>query len=117
MEGMLAEFAVENAARRLKPGGYAEVNIPVPPNGGAVSLPASSLITSPKGTMVAVVGGDGKVALRPITIGRDEGATVQVLAGLSAQARVIRTPTEALAPGGRVRIVPPRRNGGGNAAS
>ena len=114
---VLAEFAVDNRARRLRSGGYAEVAIPVLPGAGAVSLPGSALITSPKGTMVAVVDGNGKVAMRPVTIGRDEGATVHVVAGLPPQARVIRTPPEALAPGDRVRIVSPRRNGGDNAAS
>lgn len=114
---VLAEFAVDNRARRLRSGGYAEVAIPVLPGAGAVALPASALITSPKGTMVAVVDGNGKVAMRPVTIGRDEGATVHVVAGLAPQARVVLAPPEALAPGDRVRVVSPGRNGADNAAS
>lgn len=113
---VLAEFAVDNRARRLRSGGYAEVAISVLPGAGTVSLPASALITSPKGTMVAIVDGNGKVAMRPVTIGRDEGATVHVVAGLPPQAQVVRTPPEALAPGDLVRVVSPRRSGADNAA-
>ena len=114
---VLAEFAVDNTAQRLKPGGYAEVAIPVPPDTNAVMLPASALIVTPKGTMVGLVDGDGQVTLRPVTIGRDEGATVQIVSGLTPQARVIRTPPEALAQGDKVRIVSARKDGGTDAAS
>lgn len=114
---MLAEFVVANGASRLKPGGYAEVVIPVLPDGGAVTVPASALITSPEGTKVAVVDDDGRVALRAVTIGRDEGSTVQVVAGLPARARVIRTPPETISAGDRVRIVSPGREGGNIAAN
>src|SRR3546814_12166132 len=61
--------------------------------------------------MDAVADENGKVALVPVTIGRDEGATVQIVACLAPQARVIRTPPQAPAPGDRMRIVPPRRQG------
>lgn len=114
---VLAEFAVDNAAQRLKPGGYAEVAIPVPPGTNAVTLPSSALIVTPNGTMVGLVDSEGEVALQPVTIGRDEGATVQIVSGLMPQARVIRTPPEALAQGDKVRIISAREGGGSDAAS
>ena len=111
---VLAEFEVNNAGQRLKPGGYAEVAIPMAA-GTAVTLPASALIVTPKGTMVGLVDREGRVTMRPVMIGRDDGASVQIASGLTPQARVISTPPEALAQGDRVRIVRNRGKGTANA--
>ncbi|MBS86389.1 MULTISPECIES: efflux RND transporter periplasmic adaptor subunit [unclassified Sphingobium] len=111
---VLAEFEVNNAGQRLKPGGYAEVAIPMAA-GTAVTLPASALIVTPKGTMVGLVDREGRVTMRPVMIGRDDGASVQIASGLTPQARVIATPPEALAQGDRVRIVRNRGKGTANA--
>ena len=111
---VLAEFEVNNTGQRLKPGGYAEVAIPMAA-GTAVTLPASALIVTPKGTMVGLVDREGRVTLRPVMIGRDDGASVQIASGLPPQARVIATPPEALAQGDRVRIVRNRGKGTANA--
>lgn len=111
---VLAEFEVNNAGQRLKPGGYAEVAIPMAA-GTAVTLPASALIVTPKGTMVGLVDRDARVTMRPVMIGRDDGASVQIASGLTPQARVIATPPEALAQGDRVRIVRNRGKGTANA--
>ncbi|PBN41631.1 efflux RND transporter periplasmic adaptor subunit [Sphingobium sp. D43FB] len=111
---ILAEFEVNNTGQRLKPGGYAEVAIPMAA-GTAVTLPASALIVTPKGTMVGLVDREGRVTMRPVMIGRDDGASVQIASGLTPQARVIATPPEALAQGDRVRIVRNRGKGTANA--
>lgn len=111
---VLAEFEVNNTGQRLKPGGYAEVAIPMAA-GTAVTLPASALIVTPKGTMVGLVDREGRVTMRPVMIGRDDGASVQIASGLTPQARVIATPPEALAQGDRVRIVRNRVKGTANA--
>ena len=111
---VLAEFEVNNAGQRLKPGGYAEVAIPMAA-GTAVTLPASALIVTPKGTMVGLVDREGRVTMRPVMIGRDDGASVQIASGLTPQARVIAAPPEALAQGDRVRIVRNRGKGTANA--
>lgn len=107
---VLTEFEVNNAGKRLKPGGYAEVAITMAA-GTAVTLPASALIVTPKGTMVGLVDNEGRVTMRSVMIGRDDGPSVQIASGLPPQARVIATPPEALAQGDRVRIVRNRGNG------
>ncbi len=111
---VLAEFEVNNAGQRLKPGGYAEVAIPMAA-GTAVTLPASALIVTPKGTMVGLVDREGRVTMRLVMIGRDDGASVQIASGLTPHARVIAAPPEALAQGDRVRIVRNRGKGTANA--
>ncbi|OYW82640.1 MAG: efflux transporter periplasmic adaptor subunit [Sphingobium sp. 32-64-5] len=102
---VLTEFQVSNPGRRLKPGGYAEVTIPTVANTNALRLPASSLILGPNGSMVAIVDAAGRVAMRKVTVGRDEGRTIEILTGLKPSDRVIQTPPDALAAGDKVRVV------------
>jgi hypothetical protein len=59
-----------------------------------------------EGLRVGVVRGD-KVALVPITIGRDDGRTVEVVEGLSPADRVVQIPPDSLVDGETVRVVEP----------
>jgi len=56
---------------------------------------------------VAVVGSDGKVQLRPITIGRDYGATLEVLGGISPADQIVINPADSLEDGQPVNVAPP----------
>ncbi len=104
---MLVELQAANADRALKPGAYAQVKFPVGSGvGTGVRLPSSALVIGAKGTQVAVVGSDGKARLKTITIGRDDGDSVAISAGLSASDRVIDSPPDSLQTGDPVRIAP-----------
>ena len=61
---------------------------------------------------MAVVGADGKVQMRPISIGRDYGATLEILGGLSVHDQVIVNPSDSLENGQQVRVVTPDQGGG-----
>lgn len=106
---MLAEFVIPNGGRRLSPGSYAQVSIPIAALPNAVTVPASSIIATPRGSMVALADTEGRVRMQPVQIGRDDGQTVQIVSGLTPQARLIGSPPEAIANGDRVRIVGARR--------
>lgn len=56
------------------------------------------------GMEVAVVGTDSKAHLRPITIQRDLGVTVEVSSGLGPKDRVIDNPPDSLTEGETVKI-------------
>ena len=71
-----------------------------------VRLPATALMPANRGTQVAILGGDGKVALKAIQLGRDFGDTVEVTAGLSPQDRVIDSPPETMQSGDTVQVGP-----------
>lgn len=102
---VLVELQAENPDRALKPGAFAQVNFDVAKGGGnGLSLPGSAILYGNDGPTVAVVGRDGRVAVRPITIGRDEGAKVVVSSGISASDRVIDTPPDAIQSGDRVHV-------------
>ncbi len=120
---LLVELAVDNAAGALQPGDYAQVTFDLPASDGAndVRIPDSAVLFRPSGTEVGVIGPDGKhVALRLITIGVDNGATVEVVSGLKAGDRVIDNPSDSLADGDKVRVTATETlsaTGAANAAS
>ncbi|WP_419815424.1 efflux RND transporter periplasmic adaptor subunit [Glacieibacterium sp.] len=100
---VLVELQADNRDGALKPGAYAQVRFPAVATAGTVHLPASALIYRQDGPTVAIVGNDGRVTLKPITIGRDEGPTVEVIAGLTGSERIVDTPPDALENGDRVK--------------
>ena len=57
-----------------------------------------------EGPRVAVVGKNGKVQLRPITIGRDYGATLEILGDLSTDEQVVINPADSLEDGQQVNV-------------
>lgn len=102
---VLVEVQAANGDRALKPGSYAQASFPLKGAGNAVTLPPSTLIIGPNGTQVAVLGRDGKAQLRTITLGRDEGKVVEVIAGLAPGDRVIDNPPDSLQTGDRVKVI------------
>ena len=51
-----------------------------------------------------MVGADGKVELRRVTLGRDFGPTVEIISGVSPSDRIIVNPSDSLVSGAVVRI-------------
>jgi len=98
------EMHAENPDGLLQPGTFAEVHWNGPINPDLVHIPASALLFRQHGLEVALVGPDGKIALRHITLGRNLDAEVEVLQGLSPSDRVVDSPPDALASGDLVRI-------------
>jgi len=101
---LLAEAQIDNADGALKPGDYVQAAFDLPKQAGTLRLPASALMFRHQGMAAAVVGPDGKVILKPVTIGQDDGATVQIAAGLAPGDRVIDNPPDSLVAGEDVRI-------------
>ncbi len=106
---LLTEVDVPNKQRHLLPGSFGEVHFSVDSNANKLVVPINALMFRAQGAQVAVVGADGKVQLRPITIGRDYGATLEILDGLSAQEQVIANPSDSLESGQPVRVVTPEQ--------
>src|SRR5579864_8637964 len=81
---LLTEVDVPNPSGTLLPGAYAEVHFDVKVTGQRLSLPINALLFRPDGTMAAVVGPDGRINLKKLTIGRDFGNSLEVLQGIDA---------------------------------
>jgi RND family efflux transporter MFP subunit len=108
------EVDVDNAQNRIRTGAYAFVHLKIPhsPHSSAQSLtiPANTLLFRSEGLRVGVVR-NGRAELVPITIGRDFGATVEVVAGLQPTDQVIVSPSDSLASGNRVQVSAPETGG------
>ena len=100
------ELDVDSQGGQILPGAYAEVHLDIGGAQAGLDLPASTLMFPAGGTSVALVDGNGKLAIRRITLGRDFGSHVEVLDGLSGNERVVVNPGDGLVPGTAVRVAP-----------
>jgi len=101
---LLVELEADNKTGELLPGGYTEVHFALPLAERGVRISANALLFRAEGLRAASVSPDGHVDLRAITMGRDFGANVEILAGLSAGDTVILNPPASLASGTIVKI-------------
>jgi multidrug efflux pump subunit AcrA (membrane-fusion protein) len=104
---LLAELEVDNSRGEILSGSYGQVNFTESKLDPALILPSNTLLFRSEGLQVGVVGQDGKVALRNVTLGRDFGPTVEIIAGVSPTDRVILNPSDSLVSGTTVRVPDP----------
>jgi hypothetical protein len=105
---LLVEIDVNNRDGKLLPGALAQVHFKTPRIAPTFVLPVSALIFRREGLRVSTVvnGSNGPVAhIIPVTIGQDDGATVQIVAGVTAQDRVIQNPPDSIIEGEKVTVV------------
>lgn len=100
------EVDVNNPTGQLLPGAYVQVHLKLPYRTKAVTIPSNTLLFRSEGLRVGVVR-NNTAQLVPITIGRDYGATVEVIAGLTVADEVIANPSDSLISGVPVRIATP----------
>jgi RND family efflux transporter MFP subunit len=96
---LLVEVDVDNRSGTLMPGSLAQVHFKTPSAGQAYIVPASALIFRREGLQLSIVTSSsaGTVArLIPVTIGEDDGATVQIVSGLNPNDKVIQDPPDSL---------------------
>jgi RND family efflux transporter MFP subunit len=108
------EVDVDNPQGRIKTGAYAFVHLKNPRSPHtfiqSLTIPANTLLFRSEGLRVGVVR-NGYAELVPITIGRDFGATVEVVAGLQPTDQVIVNPSDSLTSGNRVQVSAPQTGG------
>jgi RND family efflux transporter MFP subunit len=104
---LLAEVDVENRSGELLPGSYTQVHLNVSRAAPALIVPVSALILEPDGLHIATVDDNHHAHILRVTPGRDFGATVEILSGLSEGQPVISNPPDSLTEGEEVRVVQP----------
>ena len=97
------EVDVTNTNSKLLPGAYVFVHFKLPQARQMVSVPANALLFRAEGLRVGVVR-SGRVHLQPVTIGKDNGSTLEIATGLTANDEVILNPADSLAEDQQVRI-------------
>lgn len=88
---LLAEIDVQNADGALSAGLYGIVHLQQKRDRPVVSVPSEAIIFDKDGLSAAVFA-DGKVAIRHLDVQADDGAQVEVRAGLSPGDKVILNP-------------------------
>jgi len=104
---LLTELDVDNTSGELLAGSYAQVRFAQAQGEAALTVPGNALLFRAEGPQVGVVRQDDTVELRSVTLGRDFGQEVEILAGLSPKDRVILNPSDSLMGGTTVRIAAP----------
>jgi RND family efflux transporter MFP subunit len=82
------EVDIPNAAGHWVPGMYVTANFDLPPR-GLVQVPAAALLFRASGAEVASVNDQGRVAMRAVTIARDDGNVVELSSGVKPGERLI----------------------------
>ncbi|MGZ3274496.1 MAG: efflux RND transporter periplasmic adaptor subunit [Caulobacteraceae bacterium] len=103
---LLVQLQIDNREHKLKAGGYAQATLALASAKQVARIPASALISDQHGVHVAMIGPDGKVVFRPVTVARDLGQTIDIASGLAPGEKVIDSPPDDLDAGDVVRAAP-----------
>jgi RND family efflux transporter MFP subunit len=102
---LLTEIHIPNGKHELRPGMFASVKFSLARTSSAVIAPASVMAFRADGPHIAIVSAEGRVHFANVVPGRDYGATMEIVSGVSAGERAVLNPTDDLAEGAHVRVV------------
>jgi len=104
---LYTEVDVPNKEGKLLPGSFGQVHFATGYSVPRITIPVNAMLFRAQGPQVAVVDKDSKVHLRPISIGRDFGATLEILGGLEVSDQIIINPSDSLEEGQKVHVAKP----------
>jgi len=102
---MLFEARVPNPDGRLYPGTYGQLQVGLTSRKAVLVIQTSSMLSQGEGTRV-VVAKDGLAHWKKVVVGRDFGAEIEVLSGLSKDDWVADSPPAQISEGGKIKAVP-----------
>jgi RND family efflux transporter MFP subunit len=102
---LLTEVDIPNPSRELLPGMFIYVDFAVAPSGIRWRLPATAILIDAQGTRVATVASDGRLRFRPVVLGRDFGAAIDIQSGLDGDELIVKQPAVSLQEGQRVQPI------------
>ncbi|MDE1161243.1 MAG: efflux RND transporter periplasmic adaptor subunit [Acidobacteriaceae bacterium] len=112
---LLAEVDVDNRSGELLPGSYAEVHLHASNPVAIRVVPVSALVLLPQGTRLVTVDANHHARFIPVVVGRDLGATTEIVSGLEDGQQIIANPPDSLTDGEEVRVVSTKGNSLGQA--
>jgi RND family efflux transporter MFP subunit len=98
------ELQADNPDGKLWPGAFAEVQFHIPSDSNALRIPATALVFGANGMRVASLDANGKIELKPVTLGRNLGNRVEIQSGVSLSDRLVDNPAESTESGQTVQI-------------
>jgi RND family efflux transporter MFP subunit len=103
---LLTEVQVPNDKGDLLAGMYAQVRFKVNQTQPTIILPSNTLIMRADGPQVAAVAND-VVHMRKVTLGRDFGQQIEIIAGLDEKEQIVTNPPDFLREGVAVKAMAP----------
>jgi multidrug efflux system membrane fusion protein len=97
-----AQFA--NADAKLWPGQFVNAHLVVETVKNGVTAPSVAIQSGPQGSYAYVIGQDGAVEMRPLTVVQTERETALIGSGLRAGEKIVTSGYSRLAPGMRVAV-------------
>jgi len=108
------EVEIGNASKRLKPGMYARVSLTTEQRADALVVPSNAVVDR-EGQRGVFLAQNNVAQFRPVEVGIEDAAKVEILRGISEADRVITTGAAALQHGDRIVLPGQGDNGGGRA--
>jgi RND family efflux transporter MFP subunit len=100
---LLVEVDVKNPAGELLPGSYVSVHLKLPSKIPAVTVPSNTLLFRSEGLRVVRVT-DGRAELVPVIMGRDFGDSVELVAGVRQDDKIVVNPSDSIVNGQKVEL-------------
>jgi RND family efflux transporter MFP subunit len=97
------EVDIPNAANKWVPGMYVNASFDLPAR-GQVQVPPATLLFRASGPQVAMIDSQGRVVFHPVTIARDDGATVELGSGVKPGDKLILNLSSQITAGDPVQI-------------
>ncbi len=102
---LLTEVHIPNQGHVLRPGMFASVRFSINRTVTPVVAPAGVLVFRPDGPHIGILQPDSRVHFEKVVLGRDYGATMEIVSGAEAGQRAILNPTDDLAEGAKVQVM------------
>ena len=109
---LLTEVRTPNPDGLLLPGMYATVRLRLSREHPPLLIPSAAFRHTEQGPAVAVLADDATIRLVGVKLGRDYGARIEVLEGLSPGQKVVTNLTDEVREGAKVRPVAPAKPAG-----
>jgi RND family efflux transporter MFP subunit len=91
---LLVEVELPNQEARLLPGVYAQIHFHSASNLSRLVIPANTLLMRSNGAHVVILSSDNTLRTQEVSLGRDFGATIEVLIGLEGEERLVVNPSD-----------------------
>jgi RND family efflux transporter MFP subunit len=104
---LLTEIHLKNEGRTVLPGMYVQVKLSLEREEPAIVVPARTLAILNNGPHVVTVEDDATIRIRPVTLGRDFGAEIEVASGLTGSEKLVANPSDTFKNGQAVRVDAP----------
>jgi len=102
---LAVELELANDDGAVISGSFVQVKFQLSADTQPLAIPSSTLKMTKQGPTVAIVAADNRIHFQTVELGRDHGATIEVLSGLNGGEALVINPAESLTEGATVEML------------